>query len=47
MAEYQINFIDRRLMYIEEMIKNWEPTIKLLMENPDIMKELKKRKKDD
>ena len=47
MTEYQINFIDRRLMYVEEMIKNWEPTIKYLMENPDIMKELKKGKKDD
>ena len=47
MSEYQINFIDRRLMHVEEIIKNWEPTIKLLMENPDIMKELKKGKKDD
>lgn len=47
MSEYQINFIDRRLMQVEEILKNWEPTIKLLMENPDIMEELKKRKKDD
>lgn len=47
MSEYQINFIDRRLMQVEEILKNWEPTIKLLMENPDIMKELKKGKKDD
>lgn len=47
MPEYQINFIDRRLMHVEEIIKNWEPTIKLLIENPDIMEELKRRKKDD
>jgi hypothetical protein len=47
MSEYQINFIDRRLMHVEEIIKNWEPTIKLLIENPDIMEELKKGKKDD
>lgn len=47
MSEYQINFIDRRLMHVEEILRNWEPTIKLLMENPDIMKELKKGKKDD
>ena len=47
MSEYQINFIDRRLMHVEEILRNWEPTIKYLMENPDIMKELKKGKKDD
>ena len=47
MSEYQINFIDRRLMHVEEIIKNWEPIIKLLIENPDIMEELKRRKKDD
>jgi len=47
MSEYQINFIDRRLMQVEEILKNWEPTIKLLMENPDIIKESKKGKKDD
>ena len=47
MTEYKINFIDRRIMHVEEIIKNWEPTIKLLMENPDIMEELKRRKKDD
>ena len=47
MSEYQINFIDRRLMYVEDIIKNWEPIIKLLIENPDSMEELKRRKKDD
>lgn len=34
-------------MQVEEILKNWEPTIKLLMENPDIIKESKKGKKDD
>jgi len=47
MSDYQIGHLDRRVMYLEQKVQEWEKVIDQLMENQSFMhalgvKELKK-----
>lgn len=52
MSEYQIQYMDRRLQYVEGKLKDWEKVIDILMANPSFMdalgvKDLKKESNHD
>lgn len=37
MSDYQLNFLDRRIQYLEGKIQNWEKVIDQLMKNESFM----------
>ena len=37
MGEYQLNFLDRRVQYLEDKIQDWEKVIDQLMKNESFM----------
>lgn len=37
MGDYQLNFLDRRVQYLEDKIQDWEKVIDQLMKNESFM----------
>lgn len=37
MGDYQLNFLDRRIQYLEDKIQDWEKVIDQLMKNESFM----------
>jgi hypothetical protein len=40
MSDYQIAHLDRRLMYVESKMQDWQKVIDVLIANPDIVNKL-------